>query len=122
MAEDQVTSTVFGHMIQRKRGKRALRPTASEIGISFSALARMENGSVIPKLRTLKKVCAWLGVDPAPFIGALVGAHKAGAMAHVQVIFPKRRSLAPKTSRALAAIILATHRQFVADITAEGHQ
>src|ERR1700730_9988760 len=113
MADSSISAQAFGQMIQQKRGKRGLRPTAAEIGISYSALSRMENALVEPEISTLRKVCAWLGVDPAPYITALLGATGFPDLSRsrVQVIFPKRGSMTPKTSRALTTVILAEHRE-----------
>jgi transcriptional regulator with XRE-family HTH domain len=123
MPTSQISLKSFGRMVRRKRGKNGLRPAAAEIGISFTALTRMENARAVPQLETLKKVCVWLGVDPGPYIGALIGSPYIPQTAQkpsAQVVFPKGQSLTLKTAQALSTMILAAHREFTS-IKADGH-
>src|SRR5260370_40297157 len=114
-----MTPKDLGHLIQRKRGSMGVRAAAGEIGISAATLSRIENGRV-PDLDTLKKVCAWLGIDPASYLG--IPAEQApSASPSVQVIFKKERAVSPKTSRALAKLIQAAYQQFAATVIPDGH-
>jgi transcriptional regulator with XRE-family HTH domain len=96
-----------------------VRAAAGEIGISPATLSRIENGRV-PDLETLKKVCAWLGVDPAVYLGGGVES-QTRVPPSVQVVFKKDRAVSVKTSRALGKLIQAAYRQ-IATVTADGHQ
>ena len=115
-----MTPKLLGQMLQRKRGSMGVRAAAGEIGISPATLSRIENGRV-PDLDTLKKVCAWLGVDPAAYLGASAQRRTTDAPS-VQVVFKKDRAVTPKTSQALGKLILAAYQQFAATVNADGHQ
>jgi transcriptional regulator with XRE-family HTH domain len=115
-----MTPKTLGQMLQKKRGSMGVRAAAGEIGISPATLSRMENGRV-PDLDTLKKVCAWLGVDPATYLGTSAEP-RAASSGSVQVVFKKDRAVTPKTSQALAKLIQAAYQQFAATIDADGHQ
>lgn len=58
----------LGALVREKRGKRKLRETAAEIGISPPTLMRVEGGR-IPDVETFGKLCRWLQVDPGSFLG-----------------------------------------------------
>ncbi len=58
----------LGMMIRNKRGDAKLRETANEIGISAATLMRVESGR-IPDVETFGKLCTWLNIDPAQFLG-----------------------------------------------------
>ena len=115
-----MTPKTLGQMLQRKRGSMGIRAAAGEIGISAATLSRIENGR-IPDLETLKKVCAWLCVDPTDFLGIPEQPRTLGKSS-IQVVFKKDRALTPKTSQALSKLILAAYSQFAATIEADGHQ
>lgn len=64
-----MTSLVnLGIRLKRRRGVRAIREVAKEIGISHSTLSRLENGK-LPDIETFKKVCEWLKIDPGLVLG-----------------------------------------------------
>ena len=114
-----MTPKTLGQLIQRKRGSMGVRAAAGEIGISAATLSRIENGRV-PDLETLKRVCAWLGVDPAAYLGVPSGPAVSSAPS-IQIIFKKDRAVSPQTSSALAKLIQAAYQQFVETITPDGH-
>lgn len=58
----------LGAMVRKKRGHGKLRETAKEIGISPATLMRVESGR-IPDVENFGRICQWLGVDPASFLG-----------------------------------------------------
>src|SRR5207249_7254287 len=107
-----MTPKNLGQMVQRKRGSMGIRAAAGEIGISPATLSRIENGRV-PDLDTLKKICAWLGVDPSAYLGVSAEPQSAST-AGVQVVFKKDRAVTPETSRALGKLIIAAYQQFAA--------
>ena len=114
-----MTPKDLGRLIQRKRGSMGIRAAAGEIGISPATLSRIEN-SRVPDLETLKKVCAWLGVDPAAYLG--ISTDPQPATPAVQVVFKKDRAVTPKTSQSLAKLIQAAYNQFAAEVSPDGHQ
>ncbi len=118
MAADKVTPKTLGSLLQKKRGSMGIRAAAAEIGISAATLSRIEHGRV-PDLETLRKVCAWLGVDPAGYLGASATAQPSAPA--LQVVFKKDRAVSQRTSQALGKLIIAAHRQF-SELDAAGHQ
>ncbi len=64
----RMTLASLAPMVREKRGAQRLRETAKAIGISPATLMRVEAGR-IPDVETFGKICKWLGVDPASFLG-----------------------------------------------------
>jgi transcriptional regulator with XRE-family HTH domain len=58
----------LGTLVRKKRGHGKLRETANDIGISAATLMRVESGR-IPDVANFGKICQWLGLDPASFLG-----------------------------------------------------
>ena len=108
----------LGNLLQQKRGSMGIRAAAGEIGISPATLSRIENGRV-PDLDTLRKVCTWLGADPAEYLGG--SETRQTAVSGLQVVFKKDRAVTQNTSKALGKLIIAAYRQFV-EIDAAGHE
>jgi transcriptional regulator with XRE-family HTH domain len=115
-----MTPKALGQLVQRKRGSMGVRAAAGEIGISAATLSRIENGRV-PDLETLKKVCAWLGVDPSAYLGVAAQTQTA-LTSNLQVVFKKDRAVTVRTSQALARLIQDAYQQFTAKVTPDGHQ
>lgn len=102
----KVTMQTLGRAVCGRRGDRGLRETAREIEISPATLTRIENGQ-LPDLETFRKICKWLQVDA----GQILGLNSAKQMpTEVMVHFRKDRSLNPKTSKALAEVILVAQK------------
>jgi transcriptional regulator with XRE-family HTH domain len=120
MTGEPVTPKILGQMLQRKRGSMGIRAAAGEIGISAATLSRIENGR-IPDIDTLRKVCTWVGVDAAAYLGTAANRHEIDTPG-VQVVFKKDRAVTPKTSQALGKLIVAAYHQFAATVDADGHQ
>lgn len=98
----------LGQLVREKRGKRKLRETAAEIGISAPTLMRVEAGRT-PDVETFGKLCVWIGVDPSEFLGEVGAAGKAGSQ--VDALDVSVHLKAPKlpnqeTIRALSQMIL----------------
>lgn len=108
----------LGNLLQQKRGSMGIRAAAGEIGISPATLSRIENGRV-PDLETLRKVCNWLGVDAAEYLGG--SETRQTGVSGLQVVFKKERAVSQNTSKALGKLIIAAYRQFV-EIDAAGHE
>lgn len=97
----------LGRLIVKKRGTRGVRAAAAEAGVSSATLSRVENGNV-PDLATFAKICRWLEVDPATFLGVETGEKpvKQAAVVH----FRKKKTFSPETAASLAELILAAQR------------
>jgi transcriptional regulator with XRE-family HTH domain len=98
----------LGKLVARKRGGRGIRATAAEIEVSPATLSRVENGH-LPDLATFAKICRWLGVDPARFLGVNTqdtAVAPKRAVAH----FRKKSTVSPETATSLGALILAAQR------------
>jgi transcriptional regulator with XRE-family HTH domain len=98
----------LGNLIARKRGSRGIRAAAAEAEVSPATLSRVENGN-LPDLATFAKICRWLNVDPARFLGVHRDALPPGpdrAVAH----FRKNPTVSKETANSLGALILAAQR------------
>jgi transcriptional regulator with XRE-family HTH domain len=58
----------LGSFVRQRRERRTIPEVAEEIGISQSALCRIELGGM-PNLSTFIKVCVWLRIDPSEILG-----------------------------------------------------
>ncbi|MES2288804.1 MAG: helix-turn-helix transcriptional regulator [Pseudomonadota bacterium] len=98
----------LGRLIIRKRGTRGIRAAAAEAEVSPATLSRVENGN-LPDLATFAKICRWLEVDPARFLGVereVAGPTADRAVAH----FRKKATVSKETATSLGALILAAQR------------
>lgn len=97
----------LAQMIRDKRGRIGVRAAADEVGVSSATLSRVENGNV-PDLETFAKICRWLAVDPAVFLGMQPAREPKQALpvAH----FRKKKSISPETAKSLGALILAAQQ------------
>ncbi|HZE68928.1 MAG TPA: helix-turn-helix transcriptional regulator [Pyrinomonadaceae bacterium] len=106
----KITLQTLGKKLADKRGKRGIRETAKEIGISHGTLSRLERG-YLPDLETFKKICAWLDVNPNDVLSV---ATPSPTVPSAAVHFRKKEALAPETAQALAEMILAAQRALLA--------
>jgi transcriptional regulator with XRE-family HTH domain len=97
----------LGRLIAKKRGTRGIRSAAEEAGVSSATLSRVENGN-LPDLTTFAKICRWLEVDPAVFLG--VDTNEAPVKQAAVVHFRKKKTFSPETAESLAELILAAQR------------
>ena len=104
---------MLGRMLAQKRGDLGIRAVAQEIGVSPATLSRVERG-FLPDLETFSKICEWVGVDPAGVLGVKT---KSEQIPKVAVHFKKATALAPGTAKALAQMVLAAHRAWLASET-----
>jgi transcriptional regulator with XRE-family HTH domain len=96
----------LGRLISKKRGSQGIRAAAAEAEVSPATLSRVENGNV-PDLATFAKICRWLEVDPAAFLGVDVSPKEPQpAVVH----FRKKKTVSPDTAQSLAELILAAQR------------
>ena len=97
-------------LVIRKRGNMGIRAAAKEIGISPTTLSRIERGHV-PDLKTLDRICAWIGEDPTKFTG----------IGGLQIAFKKKSAVSQDTAKSLASMIELASEKFAAEIETEGH-
>lgn len=117
---ERLSPEALGRMVARKRGSMGIRAAAKEIAISPATLSRVERGQ-LPDSKTLGKICEWMGVDPAIFIGGK-GAMTQRTMPAVQIGFKQGLAFSPLTAKSLANLIVAAHRAFTEnEIEPEGH-
>ena len=98
----------LGRLITRKRGQRGIRAAAADADVSPATLSRVENGH-LPDLATFAKICRWLDVDPAQFLGIKrddAAPPTKRAVAH----FRNKATVSPETANSLGALILAAQR------------
>jgi transcriptional regulator with XRE-family HTH domain len=96
----------LGRLIVAKRGALGVRAAAAQVGIGAATLWRVENGQM-PDLQTFAKICRWLELDPADFLGLRFGsAPTPTAVVH----FRKSKTVSLETARSLAELILSTQR------------
>lgn len=101
----------LGTMVRERRGKRTLREAAREIGIGPATLLRIESGR-IPDVATFGKVCEWMEIDPAVFLGApkVPGSVGEPGAAVISAHFRADQTPKPETIQALAQMLLFTLR------------
>jgi transcriptional regulator with XRE-family HTH domain len=99
----------LGAIVREKRGNKKLRETAREIGIGPATLMRVESGRT-PDLETFGKLCKWLKIDPAEFLGTDPAIRKKlpSEQAHVVITSHLKADKTPKpeTVQALAQMVL----------------
>ena len=95
----------LGTIVREKRGNRALRAVAADIGTSAPTLSRIESGKM-PDLQTFGKLCRWLDIDPGSLLGMSPRTQDEPrpniAVAHLKT----NREVAPETASALANAII----------------
>ena len=97
-------------LVLRKRGNMGVRAAAKEIGISPTTLTRIEKGN-IPDVKTLDKLCKWLGEEPTKFTGVM----------GLQIAFKKKSAMPQKTAQSMAKLIEEASKQFQEKIDSVGH-
>lgn len=97
----------LGRLIAKKRGNQGIRAAAAEAGVSSATLSRVENGNV-PDLATFAKICLWLDVDPAAFLGLPSSDRQQAQLAVVH--FRKKKTVSKDTATSLAELILSAQR------------
>lgn len=98
--------------IQQHRAGKGIREAAKEVGVSPATLSRVENRKV-PDLETFSKICAWLGDDPAVFLG--IPNTATASTARAQVHFKKGTAIEQDTAKALSEMILLAQRALMAE-------
>jgi transcriptional regulator with XRE-family HTH domain len=98
----------LGAQLAKRRGPKGIRAAAEEIGISPATLNRIEHGHM-PDLETFAKVCNWLNVDPADYLGTKKRDAPAAA-----VHFRKDKTMSPETAQSLAKMILKAQSALLA--------
>ncbi|MBB2708161.1 MULTISPECIES: helix-turn-helix domain-containing protein [Rhizobium] len=98
----------LARLITRKRAGLGIRSAAAQADVSAATLSRVENGH-LPDLATFAKICRWLNVDPAQFLG-LEKAQADEPSNRAVVHFRKKPTVLPETATSLGALILAAQR------------
>jgi transcriptional regulator with XRE-family HTH domain len=108
----RITLETLGRLAEGNRAKLniGVRAAAQQVGISAATLSRVERG-YLPDLETFGKVCKWLGVDPGQVLGIT---SKPQSTPRVAVHFKKEAAITPATAKALAQMVLAAHRAWLA--------
>lgn len=96
-----VTLETLGECVKTKRGSQGIRAAAKDIQVSPATLSRIENGH-LPDLETFRRVCVWLGADPAQVLGF---SSEARSSAPTLVHFKKKKTQDPDTIKALGELI-----------------
>jgi transcriptional regulator with XRE-family HTH domain len=97
----------LGRLALDRRGRRGIRETAAEMGISAATLSRVERG-FMPDLETFGKICKWLKIDPGSVLG--IEPTQVNQQSQLSVHFRKDQVIAIETAQALAQMILAAQR------------
>ncbi len=63
---ERLDVTQLGWLLRERRGTQSLRKAAAAAGVSFSTMARVEEGAQ-PDLASFTRLCAWLGLPPSRF-------------------------------------------------------
>lgn len=97
----------LGTLVRKRRGHGKLRETSKDIGISAATLMRVESGR-IPDVATFGRLCKWLELDPASFLGFQGKVEEAGTPEPTLVSAHLKLDSAPKpeTLTALSKMIL----------------
>jgi len=102
----QLNGDLLRRLIQEKRRSAGLniRDAATQAGVGFSTLSRLERGSPAkPDLDTLERVAAWLGVNVA-----VLFAQSETVQAHLRA----KKRLSSTTAAALRELIVRAREQF----------
>ena len=102
----------LSEQIHIRRAGKGVREAAKEVGISSATLSRVENGK-IPDLDTFGKICAWLGEDPAVYLGIRPVSGNGATTARVH--FKKGVTIRPESAKALSEMILLAQQAFLAE-------
>lgn len=90
-------------LVRERRGALGVRAAAAEVGISHATFSRIENGHM-PDLETFAKLCEWLEIDPAQYLG--IGKEKK-MPSTATVHFRKGNTTDERTAQALGSAIIA---------------
>ena len=102
----KATLSNIGQLLRAERGNRGIREVARDIGISPATLSRIETGK-LPDLKTFSKICGWLKIDPAEFLGCKTEAKPVGlSETSMAVHLRAEKNLKPEAAKALTDMIL----------------
>lgn len=96
--------------IQSRRAGKGVREAAKDVGISPATLSRVENGK-IPDLETFRRICTWLGDDPAIYLGMKLANSVPTPTARVH--FKKGAAIRQDSAKALSDMIVLAQRAFL---------
>jgi len=98
--------SALGTLVKQRRtqARQSIRQAAADAGVSFSTLARVEDGAH-PDLATFTKLCSWLGLPPSSFFRTGTQRQQSGLEEAVRHL-----AADPRLSPAAAQSITATLR------------
>lgn len=100
----------LGSLLRERRAGRGVREVATEIGISPATLSRVEAGK-LPDLLTFRKLCTWLGIDPAEILEMAVDETNSAPAAAVHLRADVL--LSEEAAGDLAQLILVAQREVI---------
>lgn len=104
---------LLAQAIRDKRGKRSLRAIASEVGVSYSTLSRVESGKD-PDLVDFEMILSWLGDNPAKYF--VISKHEHDPLS---TQLRAMQGMSAETANALMDVIRAIYQQVLAEAQAE---
>ncbi len=104
---ESIRLELLAKRIQEHRAGKGIREAAKEVGISSATLSRVENNK-IPDLETFRKICKWLGEDPAVYLGMPLRPSSVAPTARVH--FKKGIAIKKDSAKALGEMILAAQQ------------
>lgn len=105
----KLTLESLGRHLADRRGGMGIRAVAQEIGVSPATLSRVERG-FLPDLDTFAKICRWMNIDA----GQVLGTSTPSTGPKIAVHFKKNAALPSGTAQALAKMVVAAHRAWLA--------
>lgn len=110
----------FGSAVRQRRERRTIPEVAEQVGISQSALCRIELGG-LPNLSTFIKVCVGLRIDPAEILGISFPRCEAGSeqdkiLSVSAVHLLADQALPEPAAHDLAQLIIFAHRELAGRI------
>ena len=107
----------LGRLVKEKRtdGHQSVRQAASDAGVSFSTISRVEGGAQ-PDLATFLRLCAWLGEPPDRFLAG-TAVRRTSTVDEVVRHLSSDPSLSSDAAEAIARVVrdmykaLATRKQ-----------
>ena len=96
----------LAELVREKRGVSGVRAAAAAVEISPATFSRIENGHM-PDLETFAKICKWLEIDPAAYLGL----DKEKTLPSTATVhFRKGKTTDEKTAQSLGQAIVAAQK------------
>lgn len=102
-AVERLDVTQLGRLLRERRGAQSLRKAAASAGVSFSTMARVEDGAQ-PDLASFTRLCAWLGLPPSRFFTPMT-ARTAEPLEEVLSHLQADPRLTPQAATAISGVL-----------------